>query len=414
MHYWNNFRAVMRPLLQRNMLICIFTGFSSGLPLWLILNLLPAWLAEYGVSLKTIGAMSLVMLPYTWKFIWSPLADRYSPPLGRRRGWMAITQVLLLLCIGLYGLLDPHTQMPLVVMLSLAVSWLSATQDVATDAYRRELLADNELGLGNAIFVNAYKLASLVPGSLALILADRIAWHWVFLITALFMLSGLITTLLVREPEQALAPTTLRAATVEPIREFLSRYSVKSALAILLFTLFYKLGDSMATALATPFYLQMGYSKTEIGEVAKMAGLLASVAGGLVGGLWMMRLGIVRSLWIFGVAQALPILGFAWLAQADKDIASLAVVIALEAFGTGMGTTAFVAFIASMTDRRFSATQYALLSSLAAVPRSFLNASTGWLVEAFGWVDFFLLCTLLTVPGMLLLLIVAPWPARKK
>jgi PAT family beta-lactamase induction signal transducer AmpG len=404
---------VIKPLFQRNMLICLLIGFSSGLPLWLILNLLPAWLADSQVSLKTIGAMSLIMLPYTWKFLWAPFMDRVKLPLGRRRGWMWVSQLVLLICIALYGQLDPSQDMQLIVMLSVLVAILSATQDVVIDAYRRDLLDDATLGLGNALHVNAYKLASLVPGSLALILADHLAWNQVFMITALFMLPGLATSLWVKEPINVILPTTLRAATLEPLLEFITRRGWKMACLILLFTLLYKLGDSMATALATPFYLQMGYSKTEIGEVAKMAGLIASVMGGLLGGLWMIQLGITRALWIFGVAQAIPILGFAVLAISAHDIWLLAGVIGLEALGTGMGTTAFVAYIASQTDRRYSATQFALFTSLSAVPRSVMNASTGWLVEAFGWFDFFLLCALLTIPGMLLLFKIAPWPTQK-
>lgn len=408
-----SFIHVIKPLFQRNMLICLLIGFSSGLPLWLILNLLPAWLADSQVSLKTIGAMSLIMLPYTWKFLWAPFMDRVKLPLGRRRGWMWVSQLVLLICIALYGQLDPSQDMQLIVMLSVLVAILSATQDVVIDAYRRDLLDDATLGLGNALHVNAYKLASLVPGSLALILADHLAWNQVFMITALFMLPGLATSLWVKEPINVILPTTLRAATLEPLLEFITRRGWKMACLILLFTLLYKLGDSMATALATPFYLQMGYSKTEIGEVAKMAGLIASVMGGLLGGLWMIQLGITRALWIFGVAQAIPILGFAVLAISAHDIWLLAGVIGLEALGTGMGTTAFVAYIASQTDRRYSATQFALFTSLSAVPRSVMNASTGWLVEAFGWFDFFLLCALLTIPGMLLLFKIAPWPTQK-
>jgi PAT family beta-lactamase induction signal transducer AmpG len=408
-----SFIHVIKPLFQRNMLICLLIGFSSGLPLWLILNLLPAWLADSQVSLKTIGAMSLIMLPYTWKFLWAPFMDRVKLPLGRRRGWMWVSQLALLICIALYGQLNPRQDMQLIVMLSVLVAILSATQDVVIDAYRRDLLDDATLGLGNALHVNAYKLASLVPGSLALILADHLAWSQVFMITALFMLPGLATSLWIKEPANVILPTTLRAATLEPLLEFITRRGWKMACLILLFTLLYKLGDSMATALATPFYLQMGYSKTEIGEVAKMAGLIASVMGGLLGGLWMIQLGITRALWIFGVAQAIPILGFAVLAISAHDIWLLAGVIGLEALGTGMGTTAFVAYIASQTDRRYSATQFALFTSLSAVPRSVMNASTGWLVEAFGWFDFFLLCALLTIPGMLLLFKIAPWPTQK-
>jgi len=270
------------------------------------------------------------------------------------------------------------------------------------------LLLENELGLGNAIHVNAYKIAGLVPGALSLVLADHLPWNSVYLITALFMLPGIIMTLMVTEPELIGAPKTLKAAVIEPFEEFRSR-GLKPALLILAFIFFYKLGDSMATALATPFYLDMGFSKTEIGLIAKNAGLWPSVIGGLLGGVWMVRLGINRALWIFGVVQMVAILGFAWLAVVGHNSLWLAVVIGFEALGVGLGTSAFVAFIARATHPLYTATQFALFTSLAAVPRTFANAATGYLVEWVGWNTFFMICFFIAIPGMLLLFKVAPW-----
>jgi PAT family beta-lactamase induction signal transducer AmpG len=410
--------SVLRALLNRRMLVCIFTGFSSGLPLYLVFNLLPAWLRTEGVGLKDIGLFALIQFPYTWKFLWAPALDRYALPLlGRRRGWMLLTQLGLIAVIAALGVFTPKEGLSAIVALSIGLSLLSATQDVVLDAYRRELLPDEELGLGNAFFVNAYKVSALVPGSLALILADRMPWSAVFAITALFMLPGVAVTLLVRElASSASAPKTLRAAVVEPFREFFARQGVREALIILAFVLLYKLGDSMCTSLATPFYLDMGYSKTDIGLVAKNAGLWPSVLGGFVGGLWMVRLGIHRALWVFGLVQAASILGFAWLAWlgphasiGGDDLARLAFVIGLEALGVGLGTAAFVAYIAKTTNPQYTATQFALLTSLMAVPRTFINASTGYLVDGLGWLPFFLLCAALAVPGLLLLMRVAPW-----
>ena len=419
--YSNNNESILQALFNRRMLICIFTGFSSGMPLYLLLNLLPAWLRSEGIDLKTIGLFALIQFPYTWKFLWSPLLDRYALPwLGRRRGWMLITQITLLLTIGSLGALSPGNEIGLVIWLTAALAFFSATQDIVLDAYRRELLPDVELGLGNAVHVNAYKIAGLVPGSLSLILADRLPWQEVYLITALFMLPGMAMTVLVAEPQPAPgAPRTMRQAMEEPIREFLSRNGWTTAVTVLAFVFFYKLGDSMCTALATPFYLDMGFSKSEIGLIAKHAGLWPSVLGGLLGGMWMVRMGINRALWIFGAVQLLAILGFAWLAwlgpqqpvSADHRL-GLALVIGVEALGVGLGTAAFVAFIARATHPAYTATQFALFTSLAAVPRTFANAATGWLVEHFGWFGFFLLCTVLAVPGMLLLFRVAPWHAR--
>ena len=409
-------------LLNRRMLICVFTGFSSGLPLFILLNLLPAWLKTEGLSLTAIGALTLVQMPYTWKFLWAPLVDRYALPLlGRRRGWMLVTQLGLLGAVASLGALSPQGDIGWVVLASASIALLSATQDIALDAYRRELLQESELGLGSAVHVNAYKIAGLVPGSLSLILADHLPWLQVFVITALFMLPGAAMTLLVREPALAgTAPKTLREAVVEPFREFLNRAGWREASYVLAFIFLYKLGDSMCTALATPFYLEMGFSKSDIGLVAKHAGLWPSVIGGLLGGLWMVRLGINRALWVFGVVQLAAILGFAWLAwlgpQAGigaSERLALALVIGIEALGVGLGTAAFVAFIARTTHPAYTATQFALFTSLMAVPRTFLNASTGWLVGQMGWFNFFLLCTALALPGMLLLLRVAPWNEAK-
>ena len=406
-----------RALANRRMLICVLTGFSSGLPLYLLLNLVPAWLKTEGLSLKAIGAFALIQFPYTWKFVWSPFLDRFALPLlGRRRGWMALTMLLLLAAVAWLGTLSPTHQLGLVIGLTALIAFLSATLDIVLDAYRRELLPEIELGIGNAIHVNAYKLAGLVPGSLSLVLADHLPWSQVFLVTALFMAPGLVMTLLVKEPAAARgAPRTLRDAVVEPFREFFGRHGMRSALVVLGFIFLYKLGDSLCTALATPFYLDMGFSKTEIGLVAKNAGLWPSVIGGILGGLWMVKLGINRALWVFGVVQWLAIFGFAWLAwlgpaEADAGrLGVLAAVIGLEALGVGLGTTAFVAYMARTTHPAYTATQLALFTSLMAVPRTFINASAGWLVEYFGWFDFFLLCGVLAVPGMLLLFKVAPW-----
>ncbi len=412
--------AWLATLLTRRMLICVFTGFASGMPLYLLLNLLPAWLRTEGVSLKAIGLFALIQFPYTWKFLWAPLLDRYALPLGRRRGWILLTQLALLVIIALLGRLSPATDLGTIVWMAAFLAFLSATGDIALDAYRRELLSEQELGLGNSVHVNAYRVAGLVPGSLSLILADRLPWDMVFLITALFMLPGMAMALMIGEPTIAGgAPRTLRAAVVEPFHEFIDRAGLRTALLILAFIFLYKLGDSMCTALATPFYLEMGYAKSDIGLVAKHAGLWPAVIGGLLGGLWMVSLGINRALWLFGVVQVVSIFGFAWLASLGPQtgidgaaLARLAVVIGFEALGVGLGTAAFVAFIARATHPLYTATQFALFSSLAAVPRTFVNAATGWLVEWMGWTSFFLLCVVLALPGMALLFKVAPWRAN--
>ena len=412
--------SVLSLLFTRKMAICVFTGVASGLPLYLLINLLPAWLRSEQVDLTTIGLFALIQFPYTWKFLWSPLLDRYAMPLlGRRRGCMLLTQSGLLLTIAAMGGFSPQTDMMMIIIFATLLAFLSATQDIALDAYRRELLDDEELGLGSSVHVNAYRVAGLIPGSLALILADHLPWSTVFIITALFMLPGMVMTLLVKEPQVAVVPKSLRQAVLEPFHEFISRQGWRGALMVLAFIFCYKLGDSLCTALATPFYLDMGYSKTAIGLIAKNAGLWPAVIGGLLGGLWMVKIGINKALWLFGLVQFGSIFGFLWLAsvgvQADVgpvELTRLAVVIGFEAFGVGVGTAAFVAYIARSTHPAYTATQFALFTSLAAVPRTFINAGAGWLVESMGWVSFFLLCAGLAVPGMLLLFKVAPWHDR--
>ena len=393
------------------MLACIFTGFASGLPFYVLIQLVPAWLRDQGVSLADIGLFALVGMPYTWKFLWSPLLDRYAlPVLGRRRGWMLLMQLLLMMSIGALGWLEPASSLRSVAVLAVAVALFSATQDIVLDAYRREILPDMELGLGNSIHVQAYRIAGLVPGSLSLILADHLPWSSVFWITAAFMGFGLLLALFATEPA-ATSPAAggLRQAVIAPFQEYLARRGWRGVLLVLGFLFLYKLGDSMAVALSTPFYLDIGFSKTEIGLVAKNAALWPSIIGGVLGGLLMIRIGINRALWLFGVVQLASILGFAVLAELGAKLWLLALVIGFEYLGVGLGTAAFVAFIARETSVQFAATQFALFSAITAVPRTFASAATGFLVESIGWTEFFLLCALIALPGMMLLHWVAPW-----
>lgn len=398
-------------ILNKRMLICVFTGFTSGLPLYIIIQLIPAWLRVEGVGLAEIGFFALVGFPYTWKFLWSPVIDRYTLPfLGHRRGWMLVTQLALLVSIGALGFVKPDLSIWTVAYLAAAVAFFSASQDVVLDAYRRELLPDKELGIGNAVHVQAYRLAGLVPGSLALILADHLPWHIVFVVVAAFMGLGLVMTLLISEAiKDPSPPKTLREAVIEPFREFAHRQGLGSAALILGFLFFYKLGDNMATALSTPFYIDLGFSLTQIGSIAKVASLVAVIVGGVIGGIVMVKLSINRALWLFGVVQIASILGFAWLAEVGANPWVLGTVVAFEYLGVGLGAAALVAYMARMTSLVFAATQFALFSALASVPRIFANAVTGVIVERIGWTSFFLLCTMLAIPGMLLLFKVAPW-----
>ncbi len=402
-------------LFNRKMVTCMLLGFSSGMPLFVGTHLVPAWLRTNDVDLATIGLFAILGLPYTWKFLWSPLMDHYKPPfLGRRRGWALITQVALLLSIGVMGQFDPAESLRGIVMMVFVVALFSASQDIVLDAYRRELLADDELGTGTSFWINAYRIALLVPGSLGLILSDHLPWSVVFWAVASFMLVGIVTTLFVHEvSDDSLAPHTLREAVLEPFKEFFQRDGIKQGLIILAFMFFYKLGDNLATALATPFYLDMGYTRTEIGSVAKVAGLWSMIAGGILGGAIMLKISINRALWLFGFVQMFTILPYVWLSQAGPTLAGLFVVVSGEYLGVGLGAIALTAYMARETSKAFTATQFALFSSFIAVPRTLANASTGFIVEAIGWTQFYVLCAIVAIPGMLLLLKVAPWNERR-
>ncbi len=398
-------------VLNRRMLICVFTGFTSGLPLYVLFQLIPAWLRVEGVGLAEIGFFALVQFPYTWKFLWAPVMDRITLPfLGHRRGWMLVTQIALLISIGAMGFFKPDLSLWTVAYLSIAVAFFSASQDIVLDAYRRELLPDFELGIGNSIHVQAYRFSGLVPGALGLILADYFDWHIVFVIIALFMLVGIVMTLVIKEAiAEPTPPRTIRDAVIEPFREFIGRAGLRPALLVLAFLFLYKLGDNMATALQTPFFIDMGFTLTQIGVIAKTAGLIAAIVGGIVGGLIMVKLPINRALWLFGVVQIVSILGFALLSEIGRNSWMLGVAVAFEYLGVGLGSAALVAFMARTTNPAFAATQLALFTALASVPRVFANAVTGVIVEQIGWTNFFLLCTMMAIPGMLLLVKVAPW-----
>lgn len=397
---------LLRQFFSPRMLVAFLMGFACGMPLLLTSTVLQAWMTDQGVDLTTIGFFSLVGLPYTVKFLWAPVFDRFTLPfLGRRRGWLLVMQVLLILALVGLGLTDPGQTPWLVALAAFFVTFLSASQDIVVDAYRREDLTDNQLGLGSSFYVNGYRIGMLLAGSGGLILADHVAFDRVYLLMASTLLLGVVTTLLCREPPLTKGtPRTFREAIVEPFVDYFSR---DRALWLLLFILLYKIGDQMASTLTTPFYLSLGFSKTQIGAVAKLFGFWSAIAGGLLGGAILLRIGIIRSLWLFGILQAVSILSFSALALIGNSVPGLIVAIVLEQLTSGMGTTAYVAYMASLTNKRFTATQYALLSSCMGIPRVIIAAPAGWLAELVGWPLFFLGCTLAAVPGLLLLPLVA-------
>jgi len=401
-------KPILSVICSGRMLVALLMGFSCGLPLLLTITVLQAWMKEEGVDLTVIGMMALVGLPYTLKFLWAPFLDRFTLPfLGRRRGWLLVAQAALMLSISGLGFTDPGKSPWVVAFAAFLVTFFSASQDIVVDAYRREDLPDEELGLGSSLYVNGYRVGMLLASGGGLIMADHMPFSSVYLIMAACLLPAVLTTLLAPEPEIAAGtPKTIREAVFIPLIEYFSR---KEALWILAFILFYKLGDSMASAITIPFYLEIGFSKTQIGAVVKLFGFWATIAGSLIGGVMMLRLKINRSLWVFGFLQAISTAGFAVLAWIGKSVPVLSAVIGFENLSSGMGTAAFVAFMASITDKRFTATQYALLTSLMGVPRVFASAPTGYLAKNLGWTGFFIGCTLIAIPGMLLLLKIAPW-----
>ncbi len=405
--------SALKMIFSPRMLVAFLMGFSCGLPLLLTITLLQAWMKEEGVDLTVIGIMSLVGLPYTVKFLWAPFLDRYTLPfLGRRRGWLVIAQIALMLSIAGLGVTNPKSDPWIVAFAAFLLTFFSASQDIVVDAFRREDLSDAELGLGSSLYINGYRLGMLLVSGGGMMLADHISFTQVYFVMALCMIPGIVTTLFAREPViTAEMPRSLRSAVTAPLSEYFRR---ENAIWILAFILFYKIGDNMALAMTTPFYLDIGFSKTEIGAVVKIFGFWATLGGSLIGGILMIRLGIHRSLWVFGFFQAVSILGFVALARMGHSTVGLAIVIAFENLSGGMGTAAYTAFMASITDKRFTATQYALLTSLMGVPRVLAAVPTGFMAKHLGWEGFFLACTAMAVPGMLLLLKFAPWNPRTR
>ena len=398
--------------LTKKLIIASLLGISSGLPLYVLYQTIPAWLKDSGVNLSSIGLFQLIGIPYTLKFLWSPLLDRYGfTKFGKRRSWMLFTQLFLIFLIASIGWFNPAQNISIIVVITVIMTTFSATQDIAIDAYRKELLSDNELGAGNAWFVNAYRFSSLIPGSLALIMAETIEWRYVFPVIAAFMLIGLLTTFFIKENKKhEQASTSFIASIIDPLKDYFTRHSLKHGLLLLAFLMLYKLGDSMATALSTPFYLDLGFSKKVLGTVVKAAALWSSVAGAFFAGYVMRKVSLNKSLWLFGVFQMLTILGFAWLSQLEHaSKTNLFLIVSLEYLGVGMGTVAIISFMFKMSSKTFAASQIALFTAITAIPRTFINASTGFIVESVGYTQFFLICTACAIPGMLILFYIAPW-----
>lgn len=386
-------------VMNRRLAVMLPLGFASGLPLALTAGTLQAWLTVEGVDLKTIGIFTLVGLPYTLKFLWAPVMDRIVPPwLGRRRGWMLLTQLCVALGLALMAMTSPRTHPERLAAYALLVAFLSASLDIVFDAYRTDTLQPHERGLGAAVWVNGYRIALLVAGAGALWLADSVGWPTAYLVMAAVMLAGVAIIIASPEPTRLAAPPkSLGEAVGAPLREFFSRPQALGFLAVIVL---YKLGDAFASSLQTAFLIGgMGFSATEVGAV-KGLGIFATLFGALLGGVIMTRSSLVPSLLLFGLLQALSNLGFAILAAVGKSTAILTVVVVIENVTGGMGTAAFVALVMSLCDPRYTATQFALLSSLEALGRVFAGRPSADLVDMMGWAQFFVVTLVVALPGI--------------
>ncbi len=386
--------------------VVLLLGFASGLPLALSGGTLQAWMTVEGLDLKTIGIFTLVGLPYTIKFLWAPLMDRFVPPwLGRRRGWMVATQLCLMIFITSLGVSSPQHAPWALASLALMLAFASASQDIVFDAYRADVLRPAERGVGAAVSVLGYRIAMLVSGAGALIMADHLGWQTTYLFMAGLMMIGVGATLFGPEPDGTVTPPrTLREAVTGPLQEFVSRYTLSGALLVLLLIVLYKLGDAFAGTLSTAFLLRgVGFSLTDVGAVNKGLGLLALIVGALFGGAILPRLGLYRALMLFGILQAVSNLSFMLLAWAGKSYTMLVIAVVFEQVSGGMGTAAFVALLMTLCDHRYTATQFALFSAFSAFGRQYLGPPAGVLADSLGWVIFFFITTLAALPGLWLL-----------
>lgn len=395
--------ATLKSLCNRRIAVISLLGFASGLPLALTGGTLQAWMTVEGVSLKTIGIFSLVGLPYTLKFLWSPLVDRFSLPfLGRRRGWILLFQAGLMILITAMSVSSPLSAPLMVATLALMISFTSASQDIVIDAYRTDVLHERERGLGAAVYVTGYRVAMLVSGAMALILSEHLGWRLTYMLMAGFMIIGVLATFWGLEPEsKIIPPKTMEEAIGGPFKEFLSR---KGAWTFLILIILYKLGDAFAGTLTTAFLIRgVEFSVGEVGTINKGMGLAATIIGALFGGTLMSRWGLYRSLMTFGILQAVSNLSFMALAAMGKSYPMMVCAVAFENLAGGMGTAAFVGFLMTLCDHRFTATQFALFSALASIGRVFVGPPSGYLVEEVGWIIFFFITFLAAFPGLFLL-----------
>jgi len=383
------------------MVLMAVLGFSSGLPVALTAGTLQVWLAKTGINLHTIGFFSLIGVPYTLKFLWSPFMDRFVPPwLGRRRGWIILVQFVLFLGISGMGFSSPAHTLAAIAGLAFFVAFASASQDIVIDAYRTDFLREEERGAGTAASIVGWRIGVLVSGAFALVLSDRIGWQSTYLLMAGFMVVGIVGAVFAPEPDtRVTAPRSMREAVWGPLTDFFSR---PSAWMLLLAIVLYKLGDAYAGSMTSVFLIKLGFSASDVGKINKGLGLVSLLTGAAIGGSLMVRLGLFRSLLLFGALQFVSNLSFTALAWIGKSYPAMAFAVGFENLSSGMGTAAFVAFLMSLCNRRYTATQYALLSSLASLGRVFIAPTSGYVVESIGWAGFFSLAAITGLPGLAL------------
>ncbi len=399
----------MHAFASPRMFVVFLLGFSSGLPIALTATTLQAWMTADQIDLSVIGAFSLVGIPYTTKFLWAPLLDRYSLPFfGRRRGWILLMQVLIFFSVFLMSMIEPQHSLGLLAAISILIAFFSATQDIVIDAYRTEILLPEEYGIGAGVTTLGYRLAATVlAGAVALILADHMPWPQVYRIMALAMGVGILGTFLAKNPMHPPdTPRTLKEAVINPLKEFLSRRGI---FEIFSFVLLYKLDAVLTLALMTYFLLKLGFTNTEVGVVTKGVGLFATLSGTLIGGIFVLRWRLLKSLWTFGILQATAGISFWMLAHFGKSHALLVAAIFTENFCSGLGNAAYSALLMSLCDKRYTAFQFALLSSIMALTRILVSSPSGWMAKELGWEGYYILCILAGLPGLLLLTRFRKW-----
>ena len=389
---------MIRDYINKDCIVSLLMGFSAGVPLLMTISILQAWMKESGIDLSTIGLFGLVGIPYSLKFLWAPFLDRFSLPfLGRRRGWLLVSQILIIITILGISYIDITSQLPGLVMLCLGLTFLSATQDILIDAYRRENVSEKHLPLASSLYIIGYRVAMAIVGSLGFILSDSISFNLVYLCLSGLMMVGIITTLISDEGDFIIKS---RESIIEP---FIDYFRKNKSLIILAFIFIYKIGDMLAFFMSVPYYLDLEYTKSQIGYM-KFIGTWMTLLGSFIGGILLVKYNnIMKGLFYFGILQMVSTFGYVILSWVEPNLILLCSVGSFESFCSGLGTAVFISYIALLTNIKFTGTQYALLSSFVSIPRTIFTSQTGFLVESIGWEYFFISCTLIAIPGLILI-----------